>query len=72
MKSPSVGFSVDVFTIESSDKTFKARRLDDAEVAEHVEFIRASEDALRGVQQSIASPASAQEPVDAPPTLNQP
>lgn len=72
MKVPGVGFSVDVFTIEPSGKTFAARKLDDAEVTEHVEFIKASEEALRGVRDAITAPPAAQAPIAAPPTLNQP
>jgi len=69
MKVVGVGFSVDVFVIAPSDKTFIARKLDDAEVAEHVEFIRASEEALRGVRESMTAPPAIEAPVAAPPTL---
>jgi hypothetical protein len=70
MKVAGVGFSVDVFTIEPSDRTLKARKLDDAEVDEHVEFIKASEAALRGVRDAIGTSSAAQPPVEPPPTLN--
>jgi hypothetical protein len=69
MKVSGVGFDVDVFTIEPKDKTFVARKLTDAEVAEHIDFIKASEEALRGVRETIASPPTAA-PVETPPTLN--
>jgi 20S proteasome alpha/beta subunit len=69
MKVSGVGFDVDVFTIEPKDKAFVARRLTDAEVAEHVDFIKASEEALRGFRETIAAPPAAA-PVETPPTLN--
>ena len=50
MKVLGVGFGVDVFTIEPSAKTYRARQLDDAEVAEHIDFIKECEQALRGGQ----------------------
>ena len=61
MKVHGVGFNVDVFVIEPKDKTFVARKLEDAEVEEHVEFIKASEEALRGVRDQIAAPPAAEQ-----------
>lgn len=69
MKVNGVGFGVDVFVIEPSGKVFGARKLDDAEVAEHMEFIKASEEALRGVREAMTAPPTTQVPVAAPPTL---
>ena len=69
MKVSGVGFSVDVFVIAPSDKTFIARQLDETEVREHVEFIKASEEALRGVREAMTAPPAIQAPVAAPPTL---
>jgi hypothetical protein len=70
MKVPGVGFSVDVFTVESKAKTFIARQLDQAEVAEHTDFMKAAEEALRGVRDTMTGPSSTQAPAEAPPTLN--
>ena len=70
MKVTGVGFSVDVFCVVPSGKTFSARKLDDAELAEHVSFIEASEDALRNVRDAITAPI-ADIPVETPPTLNE-
>ena len=71
MKVLGVGFDVDVFTIEPSAKTYRARQLDDAEVAEHIDFIKACEQALRGVREAMTSPPD-RGPVEAlPPTLSQ-
>jgi 20S proteasome alpha/beta subunit len=70
MKVIGVGFGVDVFVIEpSSDKAFVARKLDDAEVADHMEFIKASEEALRGVREAMTASPATQAVVAAPPTL---
>jgi len=71
MKVTGVGFSVDVFTVEPSDKTYVARKLDDAEVAEHVDFIKAAEEALRAVRDSLTAAPAAQTPATTPPTLSQ-
>lgn len=71
MKVSGVGFSVDVFTLECAPgaKTYSARRLEDAEVAEHVEFIKASEDAMRAVRERITAPPSVG-PIATPPTMS--
>lgn len=71
MKVAGVGFSVDVFVVERSDKTYKARKLDDAEVAEHADFMKASEEALRSVREALTRQPAMQAPSEAPPTLNQ-
>jgi len=70
MKVFGVGFGVDVFVVELSAKTFKARKLDESEVEEHVDFMQASVDALRGVREAMTAPSSAQAPAETPPTLN--
>jgi hypothetical protein len=72
MKVPGVGFSVDVFVIQPSGKTFAARKLDEAEVAEHQEFMKAAEEALRGVRDTMITPLASQAPAEMPPTLNPP
>jgi len=69
MKVQGVGFKVDVFVVEPKGKSFVARQLDDAELIEHEDFIKASEDAMRGVRDQLAAPA--QLAVQAPPTLVQ-
>jgi 20S proteasome alpha/beta subunit len=71
MKVAGVGFSVDVFVVAPSDKTYKARKLEDAEVAEHAEFIKASEEALRSVREALTKSPATQGPPETPPTLNQ-
>jgi 20S proteasome alpha/beta subunit len=71
MKVLGVGFDVDVFTVQPAAKTFAARQLDDAELAEHVDFMKAAEQALRGVRDAMTAPPAAQGPVETPPTLNQ-
>ena len=69
MKVLGVGFDVDAFTIEPSAKTYRARQLDDAEVAEHIDFIKECEQALRSVREAMTSPPD-QRPVERlPPTL---
>ena len=69
MKIFGVGFDVDVFAVEPKDKGFAARKLDDAELTEHREFIRAVEDAMRSVRTQMNS-APADSPPTPPPTLN--
>jgi Proteasome subunit len=80
MKVSGVGFGVDVFIIEAvvkptgkpgkpPDTTFKARKLDDAELAEHEGFMKAAEEALRGVREAMTAPPAPQAPVETPPTL---
>jgi 20S proteasome alpha/beta subunit len=69
MKVAGVGFSVDVFTVEPSGKSYAARKLDDTEVAEHAEFMRASEESLRRVRQDLTAVPAGEPPVEAPPTL---
>lgn len=69
MKVAGVGFGVDVFVVEPSDKTYKARKLDDAELTEHADFMKASEEALRGVRKSLTKSPTAQTATEAPPTL---
>ena len=71
MKVAGVGFSVDVFVVAPSDKTYKARKLDDAEVADHADFIKASEEALCGVREALTKSPATQGPTETPPTLNQ-
>jgi len=70
MKVFGVGFDVDVFTVEPSAKTFIARKLDDAELAEHVDFMKEAEQALRGVREAMTAPPAAEAPVETPPTLD--
>jgi 20S proteasome alpha/beta subunit len=70
MKVPGVGFSVDVFVVETKAKTFTARQLDEAEIAEHADFMKAAEDALRGVRDAMTAPSTAETPAQTPPTLN--
>jgi hypothetical protein len=71
MKVSGVGFGVDVFVVEPADKTFKARKLDEAELAEHEGFMKASEEALRGVRDAMTALPAAAAPADTPPpTLN--
>jgi hypothetical protein len=41
-----------------------------AAVEEHVDFMQASVDALRGVREAMTAPSSAQAPAETPPTLN--
>jgi 20S proteasome alpha/beta subunit len=71
MKVFGVGFSVDVFVVEPSDETFKARKLDDAEIAEHVDFMKSSEEAMRSVREALTVSPATQTPSAEPPTLNQ-
>jgi 20S proteasome alpha/beta subunit len=71
MKVAGVGFSVDVFVIAPSDKTYKARKLEDAELAEHADFIKASEEALRSLRDALTKSPATQGPAETPPTLNQ-
>jgi hypothetical protein len=69
MKVAGVGFSVDVFTVEPSGKSYAARKLDDTEVADHAEFMRTSEEALRRVRHDLTAVPAGEPPVEAPPTL---
>jgi 20S proteasome alpha/beta subunit len=70
MKVSGVGFGVDVFVVEFADKSYKARQLEDAEIAEHAEFIKASEEALRGVREALTQPPdTTSAPSEVPPTL---
>src|ERR1700732_1580079 len=70
MKVLGVGFDVDVFVVESDgNKSFAARQLDDAEVAEHNDFITASEDALRTLRSQMA-PSGSAAPAISPPPVN--
>jgi 20S proteasome alpha/beta subunit len=69
MKVSGVGFGVDVFVVGPADKSYTARRLDDAEVAEHAEFVRAAEEAMRGVREALTKQPEAAATVQAPPTL---
>jgi len=69
MKVGGVGFSVDVFTVEPSGKSYTARELDDTEVAEHAEFMTASEEAMRRVCQDLTAVPAGEPPVEGPPTL---
>jgi Proteasome subunit len=69
MKVSGVGFGVDAFVVEHVDKSCKARQLEDAEVAEHAEFMRASEEAMRGVRELLTEPPETPAPPQAPPTL---
>ncbi len=60
-----------MFVVEPSDKTYKARKLEDAEVADHFYFIRSSEEALRGVREALTKPpTTTQAATELPPTLN--
>jgi 20S proteasome alpha/beta subunit len=70
MKVTGVGFGVDIFAVELSDKTYKARRLDDTEVAEHADFMKAAEEALRGVREALTKPPVTQTAAESPPTLS--
>lgn len=72
MKVLGVGFDVDVFVVEPRDnKSFIARQLDDAELAEHNDFIVASEDALRSLRSQLASASSSNAAAATPaPPLN--
>jgi 20S proteasome alpha/beta subunit len=54
MKVLGVGFGVDVFVLEPKDKGYTAKQLDEAELMEPHDFIRAAEDALR----QVAHPAA--------------
>jgi hypothetical protein len=68
MKVTGVGFDVDVFVVEpSGSKGYVARQLDNAELAEHNEFIQACEDALRSVRDQIAAPGA--QPAPTPPPV---
>jgi 20S proteasome alpha/beta subunit len=80
MKVFGVGFGVDVFVVElvtapSSkpgkipETIFKARKLDDAELAEHEGFMKAAEEALRGVRDAMTAAPAPQAPAETPPTL---
>jgi Proteasome subunit len=69
MKVVGVGFGVDVFAAEPAETTYRARKLDDAEVDEHIDFIRAAEQALRGVPQALTETPKNAADVAAPPTL---
>lgn len=80
MKVSGVGFGVDVFIVETvmkptgkpgkpPDAIFKARKLDDAELAEHEGFMKAAEEALRAVREAMTAPPALQAPVETPPTL---
>jgi hypothetical protein len=69
LKSPGVGFTPDVFVLEKSGKDGKharARKIEDAELAAHDEFILAVEGAMRDVRARLIDSMSAQAPV--PPT----
>jgi 20S proteasome alpha/beta subunit len=70
MKVSGVGFSADVFIVEPADKICKARKLDDAEVAEHAEFMKASEEALRGVREALTKPPASPAPAEVPPAFD--
>jgi 20S proteasome alpha/beta subunit len=70
MKVPGVGFSVDVFVVEPKAKTFIARQLDEAEVREHTDFMKAAEEALRGVRDTMTATSATQAPAETPPTLD--
>jgi hypothetical protein len=70
MKVTGIGFRPDVFVVEPVDKAHKARKLDDAEVDEHVDFITAAEQALRGVRQALTETPNNTAEVATPPTLN--
>ena len=69
MKVTGVGFGVDVFVVEPADKSYKARQLEDAEVAEHTDFVAAAEEAMRGVREGLTKPPETSPPPEAPPTL---
>jgi 20S proteasome alpha/beta subunit len=80
MKIFGVGFGIDVFIVEvvskhsgkpgkPPDTIFKARKLDDAELAEHEGFMKAAEEALRGVREAMIAPPAPQAPAETPPTL---
>ena len=69
MKVTGVGFSVDVFVVEPWDKMYKARKLDDADVAEHADFMKASEEALRDVREALTKSPATQSAAEEPPTL---
>jgi hypothetical protein len=71
MKVPGVGFSVDVFVVELKAKSFTARKLDDAEVAEHADFMKESEETLRRLRNEMTAAPAAQPPAEIPPTLKQ-
>jgi hypothetical protein len=63
MRVMGVGFGVDVFAVEPSGE------LEDAEVAEHSDFMKAAEEAMRAVRQALTVPPKASPDVGAPPTL---
>ncbi len=67
MRVNGVSFAVDVFTVRPKGKLFVAAKLEDAELSEHSDFIKASEEAMRSVanQMRIPNGVPAQ-----PPTLN--
>jgi hypothetical protein len=69
MKVAGVGFDVDVFVVEAVNNGFAARQLDNAELTEHLEFIKASEEALRKIRDEISAPPGAGPPVAEPPKL---
>jgi hypothetical protein len=71
MKVSGVGFDVDVFTVQPEAKSFAARKLDDAELSEHMDFISAALMAMRGVRDDMTTAPAGQAPVETPPTLNQ-
>lgn len=68
MRVSGVGFGVDVFVIEPSDKSYRARQLDEAEVREHADFVRAAEEAMRSVRETFTEPPEDSAPVPEPPT----
>jgi hypothetical protein len=69
LKVSGVGFEVDVFVVKPDGKAFVAEQLDDTVLTEHTDFMRASEEALRGMRDQMIS--TVQAAVEAPPTLNE-
>ena len=60
---------VDVFIVEPHGKVFRARKLEDAELTEPTDFIKASEDARRGVRDKLSALAPGGVAPPPPPTL---
>jgi 20S proteasome alpha/beta subunit len=64
LKSGGVGFATDVFVLARDDGTYKASKVDDAQLQLHSEFIEATQEAIRSVQETATGEAPT------PPTLD--
>ena len=70
LKTHGVGFEPDVFTLDIKSGKTVAKELTKAELAEHSEFIGATELAMRNVRAQIQSEGDGDSESDGPPTLS--